>query len=237
VVKMVWERDPRRVIVADRSGYWGATIDFMKKVGIYDAAGEAKAEIIPFDDGPWVEVHPKEAKHWEHGFRIPRLIQEVDHIISLPVVKTHRIATFTMSLKNFVGIIHPDDRTGYLHRQDHYGPTFGRLIAEINLAAKPSFIVADGTRAFISGGPARGEMVEPRIIIASTDRVATDVTGLALLKVLGTIEDIMGKSVWEQPQIQRAVELGLGVQKPEDISLQGYGVTELEEIQRHILAT
>src|SRR4030042_4250263 len=145
-------------------------MDFMKAVGIYDAAGEAKAEIIPFDDGPWVEVHPEAAKHWEHGFRIPRLIQEVDHIISLPVVKTHRIATFTMSLKNFVGIIHPTARTGYLHRQQHYGPTFGRLIAEINLAATPSFIVADGTRAFISGGPARGEMVEPGLILAPPSR-------------------------------------------------------------------
>lgn len=234
LVRMVWQRDPKRVIVGDRCGFWGATIDFMKRVGIYDAALEAKAEIIPFDDDPWVEVHPEGAVHWEQGFSIPLLVGGVDHIISVPVAKTHRFATFTMSLKNWVGLIPPKDRLEILHTQNHAEPRFGSLIAELNLAIKPSLIVMDATRSFVRDGPESGDMVEPNLIIASPDRIANDVTGLALLRVLGTTEAIMGKSVWEQPQIKRAVELGLGVKSSAEISLRGYGAPELEEIQKHV---
>ncbi|MGE5301371.1 MAG: hypothetical protein ACM3MB_10505, partial [Acidobacteriota bacterium] len=43
--------------------------------------------------------------------------------------------------------------------------------------------------------------------------------GLAVLKDLGSNEAIMGRKIFEQEQISRAVELGLGVSRPEDIEI------------------
>ena len=43
--------------------------------------------------------------------------------------------------------------------------------------------------------------------------------GLAVLKELGANAAIMGRGIFEQEQIARAVELGLGAARPEDIEI------------------
>ncbi|MBI2303177.1 MAG: DUF362 domain-containing protein [Chloroflexi bacterium] len=235
MVLKIWQRDPRRVIVGDRGSYRGATMDFMRKSGIFDAAGEAKAETISFDDGPWVRVRPKEATHWRDGFSVHHIVQEADHIISLPVVKTYKSITFTMSLKNAVGMIRPEDRLTVLHAGGHEEPRFGSLIAEINLAARISLVVMDGTRAMIGGGPETGEVVEPGVIIAGGDLVACDMVGLALLKILGAPEAITARGVAEHSQIQRGIELKLGVAGAEAIALHGHGFAQLDELRGILL--
>jgi len=234
VVKMVKEKNPQRIIVADRSNPWWDTLKAMKKVGIYEAAVKGGAEVVVFGQGGYVRVNPENSRHWPNGFRIPRLVKQVDHVISLPVTKTHIIADFTMGIKNWVGVIPPSDRN-YLHSKEEERDFFGSMISEIHLARKPSFLVMDATRVFVSGGPSRGDLAEPGLVIASSDLVANDVTGLALLKTLGTIEEIQKKSVWEQPQIKRAVELGLGIKSPSEIVLNTYNVPEEEKILRELI--
>jgi hypothetical protein len=48
-----------------------------------------------------------------------------------------------------------------------------------------------------------------------------DAVGLAVLKELGSNEAIMSRKIFEQEQIQRAVELGLGAARPDQIQLVG----------------
>jgi uncharacterized protein (DUF362 family) len=74
------------------------------------------------------------------------------------------------------------------------------------------------------------------MVIATTDPVACDVFGLSLLKYLGTEARIQDVSVWDQVQIIRAVELGLGAAGPEGIRLLTDGITEIGEI-KEILKT
>ncbi|MFQ5827321.1 MAG: DUF362 domain-containing protein, partial [Dehalococcoidia bacterium] len=101
VVKVVREHSPKRVIVADHSNpNTGPTVANMKKVGIYEAALQAGAEAIGLEDEEWRRVAPGGASHWQGGFRVSKLIFEVDHLITLPVVKTHYIASYSMALKN-----------------------------------------------------------------------------------------------------------------------------------------
>src|SRR5512147_1896727 len=54
VIAAVRERRPARIIVGDRSVYWGDTIEYMKKTGIYDAARLAGAEAADFEQAGWV---------------------------------------------------------------------------------------------------------------------------------------------------------------------------------------
>lgn len=235
VVKTVKEKNPQRIIVADRSNPWWDTLKAMKKVGIYEAAIKGGAEVVVFGEGDYVRVNPENSRHWPSGFRIPKLVKQVDHVISLPVTKTHIIADFTMGIKNWVGLIHPTDRN-YLHLKDEDKNYFGSMLSEIHLARKPSFLVMDATKVFVSGGPSRGDLAEPNLVIASSDLVANDVTGLALLKTLGTIEEIQNKSVWDQPQIQRAVELGIGIKNYSEIVLKTYNIPEKEKIQEQLIS-
>ena len=99
-------------------------------------------------------------------------------------------------------------------RQLHRSPNQRLMIAEINYGYKPNLIILDGVDAFVDGGPSQGKKVAGNVFIAGTNRVAVDATGLAVLKQLGSNSAIMNTKIFEQEQIKRAVELGLGIPGP-----------------------
>ncbi len=93
------------------------------------------------------------------------------------------------------------------------------MIAEINQAYQPKLILLDGMEAFIDGGPDRGTKVAPGVILAGSDRVAMDALAVAILRYYGTTAEVRRGPIFEQQQIARAVELNLGVSKPDDIEI------------------
>lgn len=119
-----------------------------------------------------------------------------------------------MSLKLAVGLT-----PKRLMRELHGSQNIRTMIAELNLGYKPEVIVMDGVDAFVDGGPSTGKKVEANVLIGGTNRVAVDAVGIAILKELGSNEAIMSKKIFEQEQIRRAVELGLGAVEPDQIEL------------------
>jgi len=101
----------------------------------------------------------------------------------------------------------------------HGSPFQRQMIAEINSHYKVDAVVMDGIKAFVSGGPESGKVVEPGLLLASCDRVAIDAVGVAILKLYGAKGKVGDAPVFEQDQLKRAVELGFGVQSPEEIQL------------------
>jgi uncharacterized protein (DUF362 family) len=144
-----------------------------------------------------------------------------------------------MSLKLHVGVV-PTSRHGYDYmRELHSSPHQRKMIAEINEPFKPALIILDGIDAFVDGGPMTGKHAKGEVFLASTDRVAIDATGVAILKSLGSNESIMKPKIFEQEQIARAVELGLGASSPSEIEVlpadeksQGYRDRVVEILRR-----
>jgi uncharacterized protein (DUF362 family) len=93
------------------------------------------------------------------------------------------------------------------------------VIADLNLAYTPDLHIVDGTRVMVEGGPWDGKAVDANLIIATGDRIAADVVGLGVLKHYSQLPQIKEVDVWEQRQVKRAVELGLGVKGEEEIEL------------------
>jgi uncharacterized protein (DUF362 family) len=104
-------------------------------------------------------------------------------------------------------------------RELHSSPHQRKMIAEINAPFTPDLIVLDGIEGFVDGGPMTGKRAQGNVFLASTDRVAIDAVGVALLKSLGSNEQIMVPKIFEQEQISRAVELGLGAASPAEIEV------------------
>jgi uncharacterized protein (DUF362 family) len=104
-------------------------------------------------------------------------------------------------------------------RELHSSPHQRKLIAEINQPFSPDLIVLDGIDAFVDGGPATGTLAKGNVFIASTDRVAIDAVGVGILKALGSNDQIMNKKIFEQEQIARAAEIGIGASSPDEIDL------------------
>jgi uncharacterized protein (DUF362 family) len=67
----------------------------------------------------------------------------------------------------------------------------------------------DARKVFITGGPAKGEMREPNLILASGNQVTIDVEGVKILQSFSG-NSLEGRNAWELMQIKHAVELGLG---------------------------
>lgn len=221
VVELLYEAGAKKVVVGDMSGiYWLPTKTSMEKTGIARAALDAGAELAFFEEEAWVRVSPQGANYLK-SFSIPRRVYEAEKIISLPVVKTHKYATYTMSLKNFVGISSGADRRA-LHSSEH----IEEMIAELNLAASPDLIIMDGTRSMVAGGPAVGSVKQTSLILASGDRVAIDLAGLSIVKSFKEWERVARIGVWEQRQIKRAVELGLGARNSGEIEILSSGGDE-----------
>jgi uncharacterized protein (DUF362 family) len=69
-------------------------------------------------------------------------------------------------------------------------------------------------------------------VIASRDLLATDVTGLAVLRHHGTSADLQNHSPWTQPKIRHGVALGLGVKGPDEIDARSEGIQEIAALRR-----
>jgi uncharacterized protein (DUF362 family) len=286
VIKLVAERGPKRIIVADRSfspqfvTTTPKTIDVMKAVGhvtaVKQAISDVKAPVVavgledaaeelmllgkPKDTPMWRRIKPEKATNWPNGFELAELLFAVDHVINVPVIKTHFQAWFTMSMKAFVGMSHHNTRREF---HSFYGfndlsdqkrtrrrgvkkdpaeearevtPLVSR-IAELNLGIRPAMNILDGSKVFVFGGPSNGDMAEPKIAVASTDRIAADATGVAVLKVQGCEERLQSRSVWDTPFLKHGIKIGLGIDSVKKLNLksEGMGTDEVESIKKMLV--
>lgn len=212
-----------RVVIAERSGM-GDTKEVLEAMGVMELAKKKGFDVVILDElkgSEWIGEAPGKS-HWKRGFLFPKLFKEADTVVQTCCLKTHRFGGhFTMSLKNSVGMVAaygPDDGYGYMSEL-HSSRYQRQMIAEINTAYKPEFVIMDGIQGFSKGGPEAGTLIEPGIIIAGNDRVAIDAVGVAVLRIYGTTSDVSKGNVFEQEQIARAAELGIGASGAEDIEI------------------
>ena len=220
LVEEVWNMGAKSISLGERS--YPLTREVMEAKGVFPLMEELDVKIIDFDTldaRDWVAFSPRES-HWQNGFRIARPIVESECLISTCCLKTHQFGgVFTLSLKLHVGVV-PTTRHGYAYMAELHGsPHQRKLIAEINQPFKPDLIVLDGVDAFVDGGPATGKRAKGDVFIASTDRVAIDAVGVAILKSLGSNAQIMNQKIFDQEQIARAAEIGIGVSSSDSIDL------------------
>jgi uncharacterized protein (DUF362 family) len=214
VVKILYEEGASKVYVGDMSALLRLpTKDNMEKTGIKTTAQAAGAQVVFFEDHEWIKVKVPKGKYVKE-VEVSEWIFKTDRIVNLPVIKTHRSAQYSICLKNFVGATHFRQRP-YFVDSKHWE----EIVAEINLAYTPDLNIVDGTTTMVEGGPWKGTDVEANLIMASGDRVAADVVGLALIKSYGLWKSVASRSVWEQRQIKRAAEIGLGAGKRDGIKL------------------
>ena len=210
----------KQITLAERSGPGDSTRTVMEKKGIFRLAREIGFDILNLEEvGPegWSKIEPKES-HWSQGFLFPRIYLEAESIVQTCCLKTHAYGGhFTLSLKNTVGLV---PRVGYFYMEElHSSPYLRQMIAEINTAYSPDLVVLDGVEAFVDGGPAHGTRVDAGVMLAGSDRVAIDAVGVAILRLLGTTPEVSRGPIFEQEQIARAAELGLGVSSANQIRL------------------
>lgn len=203
IIERLLEAGAKVTIGESAGGAWRPTRKVFQKLGLFEFAHQLGVELIAFEDrvDDWVRV--KINGDYLSAVTMPRSAYEADKLVYLPSMKTHDLARFSGALKLAVGFMHPGER-----RAMHLGD-LGNKVAEINLCWQPDLIIMDGRKAFVSGGPAKGELVEPGLMLASGAIVAIDAEAVkVLLSYRG--RNRLTADPWQLPQIATALRHGLG---------------------------
>jgi len=224
------------VTLAERSGM-GDTGGVLKEMGVLDLAAKHSFKTVVLNEEEkerWEKIE-KGDTHWLRGFCISKEFLEADSVVQTCCLKTHRFGGhFTLSLKNSVGLVAkrvPGGMYDYMWEL-HSTPNQRLKIAEINTHYKTDLVLMDGIKAFITDGPEKGRGVEPNLMLASKDRVAIDAVGVAVLRCCGATGNVAKGKVFEQDQLRRASELGIGAKSPSDIKIVPLnGVEEAGELE------
>jgi len=183
----------------------GAPSSYWKRASLGKEQQDLVASIKP--PGETTTVSVKGGVRLEE-IDIVRDFMDCDVLINIPIIKDHEGVGLTGTLKNIMGATSSSTNRHFhnvslLSFGGYYSDPLhlGECIAEANLVRKPTLCVADGTELITTNGPSGpGRIARPQVVIASTDRVATDSFGATLLNLRA--QDI--------PTIRRASELGLG---------------------------
>jgi uncharacterized protein (DUF362 family) len=136
---------------------------------------------------------------------VPDLL-ECDVYINMPIFKDHQGIRFTGALKNLMGAISDRSNQTFHQGSDPGGDRddfafLSQSIADANLLRTPALSVGDATEILVQGGPfGPGPVRNFRTVIASTDPVALDACGAALLGIRS--EEVL--------MLRRAQEHGVG---------------------------
>jgi uncharacterized protein (DUF362 family) len=225
VVKLLYKNGAKKVYVGDMSAFRTiSTRRNMERCGILKAAEDNGADPVIFEDFDWYAVPLSGTEYIKEAY-VTEWVYRVDLIVNLPVVKTHRSASYSITLKNFIGCTHLRQRPYLLNPS-----RWEELVAEFNAAYTPDINIVDATTSMIEGGPWEGTPERTNLIIASGDRVAADAVGLGLIKSFGKWESVVSKPVWEQTQLKTAISLGIGRPKDGIMLLKGEGGERFEAL-------
>jgi len=203
IIELLHEAGTRVKIGDSSGGMWRPSRKVFRKLGIIEFARKMDIELIAFEDRPndWLKI--KVNGDYLNAVTMPRSAYEADKIVYLPCMKTHRYARYSGALKLAFGFVHPGERRAYHFSQ------LEQKIAEVSLCWQPDLIVMDGIKAFVSGGPDKGELVEPNIIMASGDLVAIDIEAMKIL-LKHKAKNRLIKDPRKSQQIATALKHGLG---------------------------
>jgi len=166
-----------------------------KKTGIQEVAAAEGVELIDFVEP--VVVTKKEGVF--KRFEIAKQVLEADVVINLPKVKTHRMTTLTLSVKNLYGCI-PRYRKTQRHMEIFkYRPKrgavqsiwdlwinkeyFALMLVELYEVLRPALTIADGVISMEGYGPKLGDPRQVGLIMAGTDCIELDTVIAELMGV------------------------------------------------------
>ncbi|MHA1121198.1 MAG: DUF362 domain-containing protein [Candidatus Heimdallarchaeota archaeon] len=213
------EMGAKSITLAERSGP-AVTEEVLQEKGVYALAKELDFKVVDLSVAPkedYVQVNV-EGSQWKDGFLFSKLYHEAECVVETCCLKTHMYGGhFTLSLKNATGLVPRREELGNLMKELHGTEHQRKMIADMNAVYHWDLIIMDGIVTFVDGGPMKGTLKEANVFVAGTDKIAVDAVGVALLRMLGTTDEVSKGPIFKQEQIARAVELNLGIASPDEI--------------------
>ncbi|MFC1916714.1 DUF362 domain-containing protein [Chloroflexota bacterium] len=173
-----------RVIIGEGPSYYqpqSRLRECFTRTGVSEVADRLGIEWVLFDEHRY-RILKGVSDYTPDEFGITEFAFTCDKFINLPVLKTHYLTTVTLAMKDLKGCLRREDKPLF-HRQD-----LSRAVVELCKIVRPSVNVIDCTpRAVVrelgAGYSSEGRQSGSGLLIASSDIVATDAVGCALMGI------------------------------------------------------
>jgi len=212
--------------------------------GYTEIADSLGARLINLNNpDPYDEfIHQKVGKEWNvyEEFVFNRLVNEVDAFVSIPKMKCHNNCGVTLALKNHIGLVpvkyygleaRPDIRSAMHGVGEEARTRLSKVIVDLVLARPIDLSVIDGIKTSEGGeGPWIENtfgMVEPGILVAGKNPVATDSVAAAAMGFNPDARALETPFVSSENHLALACENGLGSNHLEEIEILGKKLKEV----------
>jgi uncharacterized protein (DUF362 family)/NAD-dependent dihydropyrimidine dehydrogenase PreA subunit len=115
-------------------------------------------------------------------FIITKYIQDADYLINVPKLKTHVAMMYTGAIKNWYGTIAGERKFDY-HVVVSDPDDFAHMLIDIYLLNKPHFNILDAVIGMDHNGPSAGKPKAIKLVLASEDGFALDMTALKIIGI------------------------------------------------------
>ncbi|RLG43549.1 MAG: hypothetical protein DRN81_06330 [Thermoproteota archaeon] len=213
VIKEVRKAEPKEIILAEASAIGCDTMECLEASGILKAAQDAGIDrVIDIKQNKdLINLPIRDARSDLTKVRIPRFLLEAEHIINLPIFKSHCSMVFTCALKNLKGIV--QDKVHYqMHQTD-----LAKAMMDLWSVVKADLNIADVIRPAEGFGPHSTIPIDFGCIVAGKDPVAVD----------ATVCRMVGLDINKVAYFEPARERGLGNFEEDLIEVRGKSIDEV----------
>jgi uncharacterized protein (DUF362 family) len=189
-------------------------------LGYSEMAKTLNIPLINLHSGDIIEVSLKNG-YTAKSVKLHKSLTEIDLLCSVPMMKTHTLATVTLAMKNLIGLYPGTEYyavRSWLHDRaaEAGSPGVSYEVIDMNSAVKTGLSVIDASSAMEGDGPTGGTLVDMGLIIAGTSPLATDMVGALL----------MGFELNEIPAITLAHKSGMLPVSLDNIEIRGLSIDQ-----------
>jgi uncharacterized protein (DUF362 family) len=194
-----------------------------EQLGYADLAKTLRLPLVNLHSGDLVDIAVPNAFVFDK-ISLHRSLAETDLLCSVPMMKTHQLATVTLGMKNligtFPGTVYQSVRGNMHDAASKVEPTAASaVVVDMVRANKLGLVVIDGSMAMEGNGPSLGKVFPMDLIIAGANPVAADMVAAA----------VMGFQPSEVPVFAWANKAGLHPAGLEEIEIRG---ERLQDVRR-----
>lgn len=213
VIKVLRKAEPKEIILAEASAIGCDTMESFGVTGIGPAAKEAGIDkIIDIKrEKDLIKIPIRDARSDITSVLLPRFLLEADHIVNVPIFKSHASMVFTCALKNIKGVV--QDKVHYqMHQTD-----LAAAMMDVWSVIKADLNIIDMIRPAEGFGPHSTTPVDFGCVVAGKDPVAVD----------ATICRMIGLDIKKVAYFEPARERGLGHYEENLIEVRGKPIREV----------
>ncbi len=213
VIKEIRKAGPKEIILAEASAIGCDTMECLEVSGILKAAEEAGVDrVIDIkEDKDLLSIPIRDARSDLTKVRLPRFLLEAEHIVNLPIFKSHCSMVFTCALKNIKGVV--QDKVHYqMHQTD-----LAAAMMDLWSVIKADLNIADLIRPAEGFGPHSTVPTDFGCLVAGKDPVALD----------ATVCRMVGLDIEKVAYFEPARERGLGVYEEDLIEVRGEKIEDV----------